>query len=47
MVKESSLAYTFRAFCKNDVEDNLVIQNEIFKIYDFDFCEQRAEVMLA
>lgn len=33
--------------CKNDVEDNLAIQNEIFKIYDFDFCEQRAEVMLA
>lgn len=23
--------------CKNDYEDNLDIQNEIFKIYDFDF----------
>lgn len=23
--------------CKNDCEDNLTIQNEIFKIYDFDF----------
>jgi len=23
--------------CKNDYEDNLAIQNEIFKIYDFDF----------
>ena len=32
---------------KNDYEDNLAIQNEIFKIYDFDFREQRAGVMLA
>ena len=23
--------------CKNDYENNLAIQNEIFKIYDFDF----------
>ena len=33
--------------CKNDCKDNLAIQNEIFKIYDFDFSEQRAEVMPA
>ena len=47
MVKESSLACTFRAFCKNDVEDNLAIQNEIFKIYDFDFGGGEVEAMFA
>lgn len=29
--------------CKNDYEDNLAIQNEIFKIYDFDFGSEKAE----
>ena len=33
--------------CKNDYEDNLAIQNEIFKIYDFDFGGVQAEAMFA
>ncbi|MDE5907676.1 MAG: site-specific integrase [Lachnospiraceae bacterium] len=33
--------------CKNDYEDNLAIQNEIFKIYDFDFGGEQVEAMFA
>ncbi|EOS77977.1 hypothetical protein C819_00593 [Lachnospiraceae bacterium 10-1] len=33
--------------CKNDYEDNLAIQNEIFKIYDFDFGGVQKEFMFA
>ena len=33
--------------CKNDYEDNLAIQNEIFKIYDFDFGGEQVEVVFA
>lgn len=33
--------------CKNDYEDNLAIQNEIFKIYDFDFDGEQVEAMFA
>jgi len=32
---------------KNDVEDNLAIQNEIFKNYDFDFGGGEVEAMFA
>ena len=33
--------------CKNDYENNLAIQNEIFKIYDFDFGGGQVETMFA
>ena len=33
--------------CKNDYEDNLAIQNEIFKIYDFEFGGGQVETMFA
>ena len=33
--------------CKNNYEDNLAIQNEIFKIYDFDFGGEQVEAMFA
>ena len=33
--------------CKNDYEDNLAIQNEIFKIYDFDFNGGQTEAVFA
>ena len=33
--------------CKNDYEDNLAIQNEIFKIYDFDFGGVQKELAFA
>ncbi len=33
--------------CKNDYEDNLAIQNEIFKIYDFDFDGVQKEPVFA
>ena len=33
--------------CKNDYENNLAIQNEIFKIYDFDFGGEQVEAMFA
>lgn len=33
--------------CKNDYENNLAIQNEIFKIYDFEFGGGQVETMFA
>lgn len=33
--------------CKNDYENNLAIQNAIFKIYDFDFGGGKVETMFA
>lgn len=42
---KSNLEHLYK--CKNDYEDNLAIQNEIFKIYDFDFGGEQVEAMFA